>query len=109
MGRSRRGPSSTMPLADWVKAGGTLIVVDDDEDPYNKVREWWNTGDFHDATPRLDLFRRLGLPAAPEGPQHVGKGIVLYDAQSPAALSHETEERSSCGICARRAAKCGGD
>jgi hypothetical protein len=76
-------------LVQWVKAGGVLIVVDDDGDPYNKVREWWNTGEFHDATPRLDLFRRLGLPAAPNGPQHVGNGIVLYDARSPAALSRQ--------------------
>ncbi|HEX4053139.1 MAG TPA: hypothetical protein VHX86_02635 [Tepidisphaeraceae bacterium] len=82
-------PQLHTALADWVKAGGALVVVDDDKDPYDKVREWWNTGKFHDATPRLDLFRRLGLPAAPDGPQRVGNGIVLYDAQSPAALSHE--------------------
>jgi hypothetical protein len=82
-------PQVHTALADWVKAGGTLVVVDDDKDPYDKVREWWNTGGFHDATPRLDLFRRLGLPPAPDGTQRVGKGIVLYDAQSPAALSHE--------------------
>lgn len=82
-------PELHVALADWVKSGGTLIVVDDDQDPYGKIREWWNTGDFHDATPRLDLFCRLGLPAAPDGPQRVGNGIVLYDAESPAALSHE--------------------
>ena len=90
-----------------MKAGGTLIVVDDDQDPYNKVREWWNTGEFHDATPRLDLFRRLGLPAAPDGPQRVGNGIVLYDAQSPAALSHELggaqKVRDLCSAAAKSA------
>ena len=32
-------------LAAWVKAGGALIVIDDDRDPFHKVREWWNTGD----------------------------------------------------------------
>jgi hypothetical protein len=92
-------------LADWVKAGGTLIVVDDDQDPYDKIREWWNTGEFHDATPRLDLFRRLGLPAVPDGPQRVGNGIVLYDAQSPAALSHEAggaqKVRDLCSAAAK--------
>ena len=30
------------PLADWVKRGGALVVVDDDSDPYLAVREWWN-------------------------------------------------------------------
>ena len=39
-------------LAKWVKAGGALIVVDDDGDPYNAVREWWNTGKMKFATPR---------------------------------------------------------
>jgi hypothetical protein len=82
-------PELHAALADWVKAGGTLIMFDDDNDPYNTVREWWNTGDYHDPTPRIDLFRRLGLPPAPVGPQQVGKGIVLYDAESPAALSHQ--------------------
>jgi hypothetical protein len=82
-------PGLHAALADWVKAGGTLVVVDDDKDPFNKVREWWNTGEFHDETPRQDLFRRLGLAPTPDGPQHVGKGIVLYDPQSPAALSHD--------------------
>jgi hypothetical protein len=82
-------PQLHTALADWVRAGGVLVVVDDDRDPFNKVREWWNTGDFHDATPRLDLFRQLGLPGSPQGPQQVGNGIVLYEAQSPAALSHQ--------------------
>ncbi|MHB1767751.1 MAG: hypothetical protein ACYCUV_07850, partial [Phycisphaerae bacterium] len=30
-------------LAAWVKRGGALVVIDDDNDPYNAVREWWNT------------------------------------------------------------------
>jgi hypothetical protein len=47
-------------VAKWVKAGGKLIVVDDDSDPYNKVREWWNTGALHFATPREHLFETVG-------------------------------------------------
>ena len=81
-------PELHAALADWVKAGGTLVVVDDDKDPYDAVRDWWDTGGMHDATPRLDLFRRLGLRPSPGGAQHVGKGVVLYDAESPANLSH---------------------
>jgi hypothetical protein len=95
-------------LVDWVKGGGTLVVVDDDGDPYNGVREWWNTGDFHDATPRLDLFRRLGLTARPEGAQHVGKGAVLYVPASPAALSHQAggaqKVRDACATAAKAGA-----
>ena len=94
-------------LVKWVRAGGALVVVDDDKDPYDGVREWWNTGQFHDATPRLDLFRRLGLPPAPQGSQRVGNGIVLYADRSPAALSHAkegaNEVRSLCAEAAKAA------
>jgi len=100
-------PELHAALADWVKAGGALVVVDDDQDPYNRIREWWNTGDNHDATPRIDLFRRLGLPSAPDGVQHVGKGIVLYDAVSPATLSHNEggaeKVRALCAMAAKSA------
>jgi hypothetical protein len=101
-------PELHTAIADWVKAGGTLVVVDDDKDPFNEVREWWNTGALHDATPRLDLFRQLGLPAAPEGPQHVGKGIVLYDARSPAALSREKGGADKVRDLCKSAAKAAG-
>jgi hypothetical protein len=100
-------PELHAALADWVKAGGTLIVVDDDADPYNHVREWWNTGTYHYATPRLDLFRRLGLPDSPSGPQRVGQGVVLYDNESPAKLSHQEggaqKIRDLCATAARAA------
>ncbi len=100
-------PQLHAALADWVRAGGTLVVVDDDQDPYDAVREWWNTGAFHDATPRLDLFRQLGLPPAPAGPRPVGRGVVLYEARSPAALSHTAggaqQVRDWCAAAARAA------
>jgi hypothetical protein len=106
-GQKPPAPALHAALADWVKAGGVLVVVDDDKDPYDAVREWWNTGDLHDATPRLDLFRRLGLSPAPVGPQHVGKGVVLYDAQSPAQLSHtnggSAQVRDLCVLAAKAA------
>ncbi|HOY59148.1 MAG TPA: hypothetical protein PK640_13570 [Verrucomicrobiota bacterium] len=79
------------PLADWVRAGGVLVVWDDDSDPYNQVREWWNTEGRQYATPRIHLFEQLGLagaldPAAPadEGPRAVGKGAVLWRRDNPA-------------------------
>jgi hypothetical protein len=75
-------------LAAWVKAGGALVVIDDDRDPFNKVREWWNTGDLHYATPRHDLFARLGLPPDAEGKRTVGGGTVVYAKKSPSQLSH---------------------
>jgi hypothetical protein len=74
-------------LAAWVRDGGALTVVDDDQSPYLKVREWWNNGSNHYATPREELFAELGLPANAIGLQHVGKGVVVCASFSPAALA----------------------
>lgn len=84
-------PGFHLALAKWVRAGGALVVVDNDKDPYNAVREWWNTPPYAYATPRLHLFETLGLEAGSTGLHRVEKGIVLWDAQSPAALSYEPE------------------
>ena len=78
-------------LAAWVRAGGALIVLDDDQDPYNRAREWWNSGKMHYDTPRDHLFDKLGLlPSAP-GLHAVGHGFVLYESLSPAALTHSPD------------------
>ena len=79
-------------LATWVKGGGVLVFVDDDKDPFNQVRAWWNTAPNHYATPREAFFAQLGLAegAAP-GPHRVGKGSLIYDAASPAALTYRKE------------------
>src|SRR5581483_2882409 len=55
-------PAVNTALAEWVKAGGALVVVDDDRDPYNHVRSWWNTAPHSYSTPRQHLFEQLGLP-----------------------------------------------
>jgi hypothetical protein len=54
-------PDVHRSLAAWVKRGGVLVVCDDDTDPYNAVREWWNSDGRHCRTPREDLFTQLGL------------------------------------------------
>jgi hypothetical protein len=87
-GQKPPSPKLHTAIADWVKAGGALVVVDADTDPFNAVREWWNTGDLHDPTPRYDLFRQLGIDMKPTGVQKVGKGAVIYLPQSPADLAH---------------------
>ncbi len=71
-------------LAKWTRAGGTLVFVDDDRDPFNGVREWWNAGTTKYANPREHLFERLGAgrnPARELVP--VGKGRLLWLRKSP--------------------------
>ena len=78
-------------LAAWVKGGGALVVVDDDRDPFHRVREWWNTGRMKYATPRHHLFEQLGLAHDAAGEHKVGKGMVVFVNRSPARLSRSNE------------------
>jgi hypothetical protein len=82
-------PEFHSALAEWVKAGGALVVIDDDKDPYNGVSEWWNGKSHHYKTPRVHLFQQLGVPPDAAGVTKVGKGAVLYVQASPAALAHD--------------------
>jgi hypothetical protein len=77
-------------LAEWVKAGGVLVVVDDDADPYNKVREWWNSDGLAYATPRLHLLDRLGVKGE-SGLFACGRGTVILNHSSPAKLAREAQ------------------
>ncbi len=87
-GQKPPSPEFHNVLTQWVRAGGALIVVDDDHDPYNLAKDWWNSGENQFATPRDHLFRILGLAPKATGLYAVGKGFVLYEARSPAALTY---------------------
>jgi hypothetical protein len=87
-------------LAGWVRKGGVLVMVDDDTDPYNRVREWWNEEGKTGTFPRQHLFEALGVKDSDfsdEGfrPVGVGKGAVMWLAESPVrfALSREADAR----------------
>jgi hypothetical protein len=82
-------PEFHQVLIDWVKAGGALVVVDDDADQFNKVHEWWNTAPMQYATPREHLFEQLGLKHDATYPAEVGKGIVIFDHSSPAQMTYK--------------------
>lgn len=95
-------------LAKWVRGGGALVVMDDDQDPYNAVREWWNTPPNSYASPRLHLFKTLGLDASSQGLHHVGQGVVLWHSRSPAALSYDPKGASFVADAGKAAAKAAG-
>ena len=80
----------SLALAAWVKSGGVLIFVDDDKDAFNQVRAWWNTLPHQHKTPREAFFDQLGLAAETSpGTHSVGKGTLIYDIASPAALTYQ--------------------
>jgi hypothetical protein len=93
-------PEVHSALAGWVRKGGVLVMVDDDKDPYNRVREWWNDDGRTRRIPRQHLFEQLSLGDTQfrtNAPALVktGKGAVMWVRQSPVpfALSTEAESR----------------
>lgn len=98
-------PAFNEALAIWVRQGGALLVVDNDKDTYHAVREWWNTSPNSFRTPREHLFSTLGLQASQTGLHKVGKGVVLYQNASPAALSYQSDGATQIGGIARQAAE----
>ncbi len=71
-------------LAKWVRDGGSLVFVDNDRDPFFKVREWWNSNGNQYKTPREHLFEKLGLSRDHTAPsQSVGKGRLVFIPKSP--------------------------
>jgi hypothetical protein len=91
-------------LAKWVRSGGALVVVDDDGDPYDAVREWWNTAPYSYKSPREHLFDALGIPKEAVGLHKVGRGIVLRESDSPAALTYKADGAETVRKLVRQAA-----
>lgn len=71
-------------LADWVKRGGHLIYASEDNDPFQDIQEWWNSGDCAFARPADHLFSLIGMEAgAGEGTYRYGKGSVTVIRCNP--------------------------
>jgi hypothetical protein len=98
-------PAFHAALADWVKAGGALVLVDDDRDPYNAVREWWNTAPMDFKSPRQHLLEALGLRRDETGLQKAGKGAVMIDISSPATMTYKQDGADRLRADAREAAE----
>ena len=87
------------------EAGRALVVVDDDKEPFNSVRDWWNQGEFSFKTPREHLFKLLGLAADARGMNRVGSGVVLFESASPAALTYQPDGSDHIRSFAKQAAE----
>ncbi len=71
-------------IAEWVKNGGTLVFSGRDNDPFQTVLEWWNTGDNQYAAPSDHLFEMMGMGVAPDqGEYAYGNGTVYVLRADP--------------------------
>jgi len=71
-------------IAAWVKNGGTLVYCGKDDDAFQSVREWWNTGGNMFKAPSEDLFTKLGLKTPfIAGEYTYGKGKVCILRNDP--------------------------
>ncbi len=77
-------PAAHSHLASWVRNGGNLVYCATDTDPFQRVEEWWNSGENAFAAPSDHLFGLLGLPAGvAEGQYPVGRGSLTVLRQDP--------------------------
>lgn len=71
-------------LAEWVRGGGVLVYCGRDNDPFQNVPEWWNSGEHNFATASEHLFKTLGLDRPFEEGEHVvGKGKLCILRNDP--------------------------
>lgn len=105
-------PEVHAPLIRWIRRGGALVVVDDDSDPGCLVREWWNTNTPSYKTPREHLFAQASIPTSPNPTDassplvmyRMGKGVLLWLRESPAALATSPQGDVRLTESVRRAA-----
>lgn len=109
-GQKPLSPDVHVALAEWVRGGGVLIMVDADKDPYNHVREWWNNDGENDRIPRQDLFDKLGVPdsdftSATDRQVQVGAGAVIWLNSSPVPFGLSKDGDTQLANVVQHAAK----
>lgn len=71
-------------LAKWVNDGGVLVYSGRDDDPFQTVQEWWNTGGNEYLAPSDHLFEKMSIGRAPAaGEYKYGKGTVYVMRNDP--------------------------
>ena len=77
-------PEAHSRLEKWVRRGGVLIYSGTDKDPFQTVKEWWNTSGNSFACPSDHLFSLMGIDAgAPQGTYRHGRGKVIILRHDP--------------------------
>ena len=71
-------------LAQWVRNGGIIVYSGRDDDPFQTVKEWWNSNGRDFKCPADDLFEKTGIGRNPkEGIYPVGKGTICIIRKDP--------------------------
>jgi hypothetical protein len=71
-------------LAQWVRNGGIIVYSGRDDDPFQSVKEWWNSDGKKYNCPADDLFEKLGIGQNPkEGIYPVDKGSICIIRKDP--------------------------
>ncbi|MEO8414155.1 MAG: hypothetical protein ABI472_10875 [Ginsengibacter sp.] len=73
-------------LAAWVKKGGVLLYYGRDDDPFQTVKEWWNTNSKTYAGPSEHLFQLMQISSSTNGQFTYGKGKVFIEKEDPKEL-----------------------
>lgn len=74
-------------LAKWVKAGGVMVYYGRDNDPFQNIKEWWNTNGNNYTAPSQHLFKLLNITeSGNQSTYSSGKGKVFIIRQDPKEL-----------------------
>lgn len=74
-------------LARWVKQGGVLLYYGKDDDPFQHVKEWWNTNGNNYLTPSAHLFKLMHINTSENKTKYrYGKGSVFVERIDPKEL-----------------------
>jgi hypothetical protein len=74
-------------LADWVKAGGIILYYGTDTDPFQQVKEWWNSDGMQFTAPSQHLFGLMKIhPEEGKTRFNVGKGKIYVIRTDPKEL-----------------------
>lgn len=74
-------------LVSWVRQGGVLLYFGKDDDPFQTVKEWWNSNGKNYKSASEDLFAKLGIKNAGESDfQKAGSGSVYIQKTDPKEL-----------------------
>ena len=74
-------------LAGWVKQGGVLVYYGRDNDPFQKVKEWWNTNGKNYKAPSENLFQQMHVNFSENKMMYAyGKGKIFIEREDPKEL-----------------------